>query len=193
MAIVVRRQAVEITFEEAVVPHLASAGRLARALLGNPHDAEDAVQDASLRALRYFRTFDGRDARAWFLCIVRHTCHSSRVRSGHLANDPFDEERHTAVTPARSQEARLMHRDGLGAVNRALDGMSPRFRELFVLREVEGLSYRQLAAHIGAPVGTVMSGLSRARRAVRGALAPNARVHGARRVRDSRGACVAFQ
>jgi RNA polymerase sigma factor (sigma-70 family) len=178
MATVERAQAVQSTFEAVVLPHIGRGARLARLLLRNEQDAEDAVQDALLRALRYFRTFDGRDGRAWFLCIVRNTCESSRGRRARTITDPFDEERHTDVTRPNTPEAELLRHDRLDAVTRALGAMPPRFRELFVRREVDGLSYRELAASIGAPIGTVMSGLSRARRAVRGALADDVQVSG---------------
>jgi RNA polymerase sigma-70 factor (ECF subfamily) len=187
MAMGARMSAVEQTFEEAVLPHLGPASRLARSLLRNEQDAEDAVQDAVVRALRYFRTFDGHNGRAWFLCIVRRTCQTSWGRQGHVPSDPFDEDRHTDVTSPNDPEVQLLRRDRLSTVTRALDTMPPQFRALFVLREVEGLSYRELATSIDVPIGTVMSGLSRARRAVRGALAHTSQVHGSDAARDSRG------
>jgi RNA polymerase sigma-70 factor (ECF subfamily) len=156
-------------FEHAVLPHLAPAARLARALMRNDADAEDAVQDALLRALRYFRTFDGRNARGWFLQIVRNSCYSARRRQ--IEVDPFDEECHSDVTGACEQEAPLVRRDGAKAVARALDALSPRSRTLIVLREAHGLSYREIASRIDVPIGTVMSGLARARGAARRALA----------------------
>ena len=158
------------TFDEVVVPHLDAAYRLARWLMRNDHDAEDAVQDAALRALRYFRTFTGGNGRAWFLRIVRNTCSGGRDRGLRAATDPFDEEQHSAVRPASDPETLLLQTDDVALVERTMRNLPDRFRELLVLRELEGLSYRELSDVIGIPVGTVMSGLSRARRAFRSAL-----------------------
>jgi RNA polymerase sigma-70 factor (ECF subfamily) len=158
------------TFDEVVVPHLDAARRLARWLLGNEHDAEDVVQEASLRALRYFRTFTGGNGRAWFLRIVRNT--SSRWRSHNVqaAMDPFDEETHTADAATSDPETLLMRVDDGTRLERAIGHLSSRYRELLVQRELNGLTYRELADVTGRPIGSVMSGLSRARRALREAL-----------------------
>ena len=86
-------------FEDVVLPHLDAAYRLARWLVASEHDAEDVVQDACLRALRYFRTFSGGNSRAWFLRIVRNTCYGWHGHTRHLATDVFDEEQHSAATP----------------------------------------------------------------------------------------------
>jgi RNA polymerase sigma-70 factor (ECF subfamily) len=158
------------SFEEVVLPHLDAAYRLARWLMRNGHDAEDVVQDASLRALRYFRTFTGGDGRAWFLRIVRNTCHSSHGHRFDTLTDPFDEEQHSSTRSAFDPETLLLHIDDAALIERAMRGLPARFRELLVLRELEGLSYRELADVLGIPIGTVMSGLSRARQAFRGAL-----------------------
>ena len=180
-------------FEQAVLPHAAAALRLARAVMRNDADAEDAVQDAMVRALRYFRTFDGRNGRAWFLCIVRNTCFAARRRRPRVEGECFDEDSHSDLS-GTDQEARLVRRDRAEAVARAVVTLPPMFRELFVLREVEGLSYRELARRIDAPIGTVMSRLSRARQAARPAVAAPIAPRrsfppiGFARVRDSRGA-----
>jgi RNA polymerase sigma-70 factor (ECF subfamily) len=155
---------------DVVLPHLDAAYRLARWLLRNEHDAEDAVQDACVRALRYFHTFAGGNARAWFLRIVRHVCWSRRANGFPLQTDSFDEERHSATESTLDPETRLIQIDDVALVGRALSTLPDRFRELVVLRELEGLSYRELADVIGVPLGTVMSGLSRARQALRRAL-----------------------
>lgn len=128
--------------------------------------AEDVVQEACLRALRYFRTFDGTNARAWFLRIVRNTCHSWRVRATQTHNDPFDEQQHTPPS-ASDPEALAIHGDDTAMVAQALKKLPERFRTLLVLRELEGLSYRELADVLDLPMGTVMSSLSRARQALR--------------------------
>ena len=162
--------ATDDTFEEVVLPHLDAGYRLARWLLRNEHDAEDAVQEASLRALRYFRTFAGGNGRAWFLRVVRHVCWSWRDGS-RFPTDPFNEERHGAARSTFDPEMRLMQIENSALVDRAMGSLPDRFRELLVLRELEGLSYQQMADVVGIPIGTVMSGLSRARRAFRRALA----------------------
>lgn len=157
------------SFDEVVLPHLDAASRLARWLMRNEHDAEDAVQEASLRALRYFRTFTSGDGRAWFLRIVRNTCHTWRGRSPALT-DPFDEEQHSSDRQASNPETLLLHTDDVTLIERAMDNLPARFRELLMLRELQGLSYRELAEELDIPIGTVMSSLSRARQAFRGAL-----------------------
>lgn len=158
------------SFDAVVLPHLDAAYRLARWLTRNEHDAEDVVQEASLRALRYFRTFTGGNGRAWFLRIVRHTCfdrHDHRVQAN---SDPFDEERHSSTRRPTDPETLLLQTDDVRLIEHALSNVPDRYRELLVLRELEDLSYREVADVLGIPIGTVMSGLSRARQALRGAL-----------------------
>jgi RNA polymerase sigma-70 factor (ECF subfamily) len=159
-----------VTFDQIVLPHLDAAYRLARWLVGNQHDAEDAVQDASLRALRYFRTFSGGNGRAWFLRIVRHTCYGWRNHLTAVPTELFDEEHHSDVSTAKDPEALLLQADDVELIDEALRSLPRRYRELLVLRELEGLSYQELADVLDIPIGTVMSGLSRARRAMRDAL-----------------------
>ncbi len=158
------------SFDEVVLPHLGVAYRLACRLMRNEHDAEDVVQEASLRALRYFRTFQGGNGRAWFLRIVRNACSGVRGRSTQAVTDPFDEEQHSTERPAADPETLLLHTDHAGLIERALSTLPGRSRQLLVLRELEGRSYRELAAVLGVPLGTVMSRLSRTRRAFRRAL-----------------------
>jgi RNA polymerase sigma-70 factor (ECF subfamily) len=156
-------------------------------------DADDALQDALVRALRFFGTFDGRNARGWLLSIVRNVCYRAQARRRMRDADLFDEERHTDVT-GEDLETTLLRRDGAEMVAQAVRTLPPSFRELFLLREVHGLSYRELATHIDAPIGTVMSRLARARGAARRAVAArtarrrSAPPIGLARVRDSRGA-----
>jgi RNA polymerase sigma-70 factor (ECF subfamily) len=157
-------------FEDVVLPHLDTAYRLARWLLRNEHDAEDAVQEAALRALRYFRTFTGGNGRAWFLKIVRNICHGWHRHSLHDAREPFDEEQHSNPRPASDPEWLALRIDDERLVERALRTLPDRVREVLVLRELEDLSYRELADVLGVPIGTVMSSLSRARQAFRVAL-----------------------
>lgn len=157
------------TFDEVVVPHLDAGYRLARWLVANDHDAEDVVQEAAMRALRYFRTYSGGDGRAWFLRIVRNTCYSWYGSRQH-PTDVFDEEQHSADQSSASPEALLLHAADVTLIEDALRDLPDRHRELLVLRELEELSYQELASVLGIPIGTVMSGLSRARRAFRRAV-----------------------
>jgi RNA polymerase sigma-70 factor (ECF subfamily) len=161
------------TFEEIVLPHLGAAQRLARWLLRNEHDADDVVQEASLRALRYFRTFVGGDGRAWFLRIVRNTCRSRFTGCG--ANELFEEERHSVSRSARAAP----HNEAAILVEQTMANLPLRVRELLALRELEGLSYRELADVMDVPIGTVMSSLSRARHAFRVALETGQKQRGA--------------
>jgi RNA polymerase sigma-70 factor, ECF subfamily len=158
------------SFDQVVLPHLDAAYRLARWLMRNEHDAEDVVQEASLRAFRYFRTFTGGNGRAWFLRIVRNTCYGWRGHSFEAQTDPFDEEQHSSARPPSDPETLLLQTDDVTLIQRAMSHLPDRFRELLVLRELEGLSYRELADVMAIPIGTVMSSLSRARQAFRGAL-----------------------
>ena len=158
------------SFDTVVLPHLDAARRLARWLMRNEHDAEDVVQEASLRALRYFRTFTGGNGRAWFLRIVRNTVASWHSHRSQAPTDPFDEEQHSGDWPTSDPEMLLLQTDDRRAVEQAMSSLPDRFRELLFRREFEGLSYRDLADDMGIPIGTVMSRLSRARGALRGAL-----------------------
>jgi RNA polymerase sigma-70 factor (ECF subfamily) len=157
-------------FEDVVLPHLDAAYRLARWLIRNEHDAEDIVQEASLRALRYFQTFAGRNGRAWFLRIVRNTCWSWRAQTARTATDIFDEDQHKGAQLTCDPETLLLHAADASLIDETLRNLPDRYRELLVLRELEGLSYQELADVLEIPIGTVMSGLSRARQAFRRAL-----------------------
>ena len=157
-------------FDDVVLPHLDAACRLARWLMRNEQDADDAVQEASLRAWRYFPTFKGGSGRAWFLRIVRNVCNDSRTQRGRAPADPFDEERHSGAGAAADPEALLLQRATAAAIDEAIDHLPERLRKLLVLRELDGLSYREMADVTGVPIGSVMSGLSRARQACRGRL-----------------------
>ncbi len=162
-------------FERLVLPHLDAAHNLARYLVRNADDAEDVVQEAVLRALTYFDGFRGGDARAWLLTIVRRTCYTQLERRQALAQAvEFDEELHVAPAAAADPDAALAERAAADALWRALGGMPLEFREILVLRELEGLSYREIGEVIGVPVGTVMSRLSRARDQLRHALGGSA-------------------
>ena len=162
---------IDARFHTVVVPHLEAGRRLARWLVRNDHDAEDVVQEASLRALRYFGTFTGGDGRAWFLRIVRNTSSGWHGSRGRTMADPFDEESHSHLRPATTPETLMLQTDDASRVARAMSRLSDRARELLRLREIEGLTYRELAEAMDIPMGTVMSGLARARSALRTALA----------------------
>jgi RNA polymerase sigma-70 factor (ECF subfamily) len=148
-------------FNERVLPYLDAAYNLARYLLRDGHEAEDAVQDAFLRAIRHFDGFRGVDGRAWLLSIVRNACLTrlrSRRSSGEIVE--FDEEIHTVAEEAPGPEIDLARR----AVREGLDRLPVEFREALVLRELEGLSYKEIAQVSGVPIGTVMSRLARGRK-----------------------------
>ena len=157
-------------FDTVVIPHLDAGYRLARWLMRDADEADDALQEASLRAFRYFRTFAGGDGRAWFLTIVRHTCYDWRRDRDQMLTDPFDDEQHSSARPQPDPETLLRRTNDTALIARALDGLPDHFHQLLVLRELEGLSYRALSDVIGIPIGTVMSRLSRARDALRSAL-----------------------
>ena len=149
-------------FEQLVLPHLDAAFNLARWLMRGRTDAEDVAQEAMMRALRFFRGFHGGDARAWLLQIVRNTCYTwlEKNRSVELSTE-FDEELHpqASATP----EALAIAGDNRERLTRALEELPARFREMLVLRELEGCSYKEIAAITSRPIGTVMSALARAR------------------------------
>ena len=160
----------EALFQQAVLPHLNAAYNLARWLTRNPDDAADVVQEAYLRALRYFDGFAGEDGKAWLLSIVRHTCFTwlRRNRPAELA--PLPEEGADGgshgVEPDDPETLTIAARDR-ALLNRLIGELPPEFREVVVLRELEELSYREIAAIAAIPVGTVMSRLARTRARLR--------------------------
>ena len=156
-----------LRFEQAVLPHLDAAYNLARWLLRDAHDAEDIVQQSCLRALDAFDRFRGGDTRAWLLTIVRNACFSHLRQRRRHDEDVEAVESIDAQLAAPSAESdphlallRRLERDALAA---AIEQLPAVFREAFVLREMEGLSYQEIADVAGVPVGTVMSRLARAR------------------------------
>ena len=152
----------KIRFEQLVLPHLDAGFNLARWLLRNPADAEDVVQEAMLRAYRFFEHFRGGDARAWLLEIVRNSCYTwlEKHRPSDLMTE-FNEEVHHR--PSADPEKLAVQSAEREHLMRALDSLPPRLREVLVLRELEGCSYKEIAEITGIPMGTVMSTLSRAR------------------------------
>lgn len=164
-------------FEEAALPHLNAAFNLARWLLRDDQGARDAVQEAYLRAFRFFDGFRGGDARPWLLGIVRNVCYSWLADRG---NEPeqveFDEERdggHRAAVgdggPGNPEQL-LLQKAEKGRVDAAIGKLPPIFREVLILRELEDLSYEEIARVAGIPAGTVMSRLARARTLLRALL-----------------------
>lgn len=163
------------SFEQVAMPHLDAAFNLARWLTGNSHDAEDVTQEAFLRAYKFFHTFRGDDARTWILKIVRNTFYTfwrqDRRTDDHLE---FDEDMHSrpgeSPLPGTTGHADLdpsrivARRQEVGLLDRALAKVPAEFREAVVLREVEGLSYKEIADALDIPLGTVMSRLARGRR-----------------------------
>lgn len=149
-------------FETVALPHLDAAYTLARYLLRDDAAAQDVVQEAYLRALKYFDRYKGGDARAWVLAIVRNTSHTWRKREGERPVE-FDERVHSASVEEHTPEAALLRAADRDMVRRALDQLSLELREVLVLREIQGLSYKEIASVAGVPIGTVMSRLARAR------------------------------
>ena len=150
-------------FAETVLPHLDAAYNYARWLTRNDSDAEDVVQDACLRAMRFFSSLRGDDARGWLFAIVRNTWYSRisrRQDAGDVSSGPAIEER---PDQALDPEERLLQKNAVDRVRQALDQLPPDAREVIVLRELEGFSYKEIAAVTGIPIGTVMSRLARAR------------------------------
>ena len=155
-------------FAQFALPHLDAAYNLARWLTRDDHMAEDVVQEAYLRAFKFFDGFRGGDGKAWVLAIVRNTFFTLRKRnsSAHL-HEPFDDEVHDGPvehgTHGEDPQALLVRNADGQVVRQALETLPEEFREVLVLREIEEMDYRQIAAVTNVPIGTVMSRLARAR------------------------------
>ena len=149
------------SFEEAVLPHIDSAFNLARWLTRDDADAEDVVQESYLRAFKYFGGFRGGDSRAWLLKIVRNTSYSWLQKNRQLVTmTEFDEELHGIdVSDAETHLIENIDRDMLRLL---LEELPTEFREVVILRDLEGLSYKEIAGIADIPLGTVMSRLARA-------------------------------
>jgi RNA polymerase sigma-70 factor (ECF subfamily) len=161
--------------DQVVLPHLDAAYNLARWLVRDAHLADDVVQDSVLRAIAYFPSFRGGNARAWLLRIVRNTAYDAldRRRGAAATEVPLDgageqEDATNAIAeiadPGETPEAALENRQRLQSLDRALAALPPELRECLILREIEDLSYREIARVTSTPMGTVMSRLWRARR-----------------------------
>jgi RNA polymerase sigma-70 factor (ECF subfamily) len=159
-------------YEQKVLPHLDAAYNLARWLAGNDHDAQDVAQEASLRAFKYFESFHGENARAWLLTIVRNTFYNwhKKNRPPEIAGPLDDEALAVEDVSANADNSNLWLAD-VDAVRRAIAELPVEFREMIVLREMEGLSYKEIAVLSDVPIGTVMSRLARARKRLQQRLA----------------------
>ena len=166
-----------------MLPHLDAAYSLAYWLTRDRADAEDAVQEAFLRAMRFFGTFHGEDGRPWLLRIVRNACYEMLGRIQRAATSELDEDSidpaalaaGTVVVLPVNPEAAAIARANRDQVHRGLRELPHEFREALVLRELQGCSYREIAAISGVPIGTVMSRLSRGRRLLREKIAGSVR------------------
>jgi RNA polymerase sigma-70 factor (ECF subfamily) len=162
-------------FRVAALPYLDDVYTLARYLVRNPADAEDAAQECYLRAFRHFETFRGGPIKPWLLAILRNVCRAEYARRGALAAATADLETAENCTETlwggdpETPESHIVRRLDGETVRRLLAELPGQFREVLVLREVNDLSYREIAGVIGAPVGTVMSRLARARALLRDA------------------------
>jgi RNA polymerase sigma-70 factor (ECF subfamily) len=151
-------------FEDAVMPHLDAAFNYARWLTKNEADAEDLVQEACVRAMRFLASLRDGSARPWLFAIVRNTWYSRLSRRASTSDTRVssmdrDERHDEGLDP----EQQLVQQDTVAHVRRALEALPAEFREVIVLRDVEGLSYKEIAAALRVPIGTVMSRISRGR------------------------------
>jgi len=160
-------------FEEVVLPHLDAAYNLARWLAGNEHDAEDIVQEAFLRAFRFMGGFRAGNSRSWLLTIVRNTAYTwLRKNHGPIVYLGEDELAEIEDPAALGGDVALLRNADAGRLRAALQQLPVEFREALVLRELEGLSYKEIAEVADVPIGTVMSRLARARKLLLSYLAP---------------------
>jgi RNA polymerase sigma factor (sigma-70 family) len=165
-------QSKAVRFEEIALPHLGAAYNLARWLLHNEHDAEDVVQEAYLRAFKFFSGYYGGDSRSWLLTIVRNTCYTwlQQNRTLRLA-DPIEDKLDEIGLDFGDPEMLLLQSIDARTVRNALQELPAEFREIVVLREMEGLSYKEIANIVDVPIGTVMSRLARGRKRLQALLA----------------------
>ena len=162
-------------FREAALPHLDAVYTLARYLLRDPSDAEDAVQECYLRALKHFDGYRGPAMKPWLFAILRNVCRAEFARRASSPTEPIDEANDKAEQPPlwseaqETVEAQMMQRSDASTIRRLLSALAEPFRETLVLREIQNLSYREIADVAEVPVGTVMSRLARARAMLRSA------------------------
>ncbi|HYK91953.1 MAG TPA: sigma-70 family RNA polymerase sigma factor [Acidobacteriota bacterium] len=159
-------------FERSVIPYMDAAYNLARWLARNDQDAQDIVQEAYLRAFRFFDGFRGGDNRAWLLRIVRNTFYTFLQRNRkEEAIATLDEELPVAESDSKRPDTLLLREADSELLRDAIEALSPEFREILVMRELEGLSYKEISSVAEVPLGTVMSRLARARQQLREMLA----------------------
>jgi len=157
----------ESSFESQVAPHFAAGYNFARWMLRDPHAAEDAVHDAVLRALRYYAGMHGDNPKAWFLAITRRCCLDTLAHRRHQArgsapeDDPFEPD--DLCSDDAGPEELAMRQDRTTSLMAAIESLPTVYREVIVLRELDELSYKEIAQVAGIPIGTVMSRLARAR------------------------------
>jgi len=158
-------------FEQTVLPHLNAAHNLARWMVRNEADAQDVVQEAYLRAFRFFDGFHGSDGRAWLLAIVRNTSRTwmQQAAKGDSAAE-FDEDQHSRYSPAAGPEAQMIRQAGIDSVRQCIEELPVEYKETLVMREMEEMSYKEIADATSVPLGTVMSRLARARARVQNCL-----------------------
>jgi RNA polymerase sigma-70 factor (ECF subfamily) len=162
-------------FREAALPHLDDVYTLARYLLRDATDADDAVQECYLRALKHFDTYRGPAMKPWLFAILRNVCRAEYARRASAPATVIDDAGEGAEqTPMwheeqQTPEAELLRERDASVIRRLVDTLAEPFKETFVLREINNLSYREIADAVGAPVGTVMSRLARARAMLRSA------------------------
>jgi RNA polymerase sigma-70 factor, ECF subfamily len=152
-------------FEEVILPHLNSAFNLARWMTRNDQDAQDVVQESYMRAFRFFDSYRGGDGKSWLLEVVRNTCFTFQRREMRKSTVVvFDEAAHTPSVKQPNAEEALVEAGDRQILRGCIEGLPEPFREVLVMRELEEMSYRQIAEVSGVPPGTVMSRLSRARK-----------------------------
>jgi RNA polymerase sigma factor (sigma-70 family) len=153
-----------IRFEQTILPHMDAAYNLARWLMRNEHDAEDMVQEAYLRAFKFFEGFRGVDGRGWLLTIVRNTCYTWLEQNrAHELKTVFNEEIHSLDSDISNPATLALQSADHHILRKALNELPVEFREIVVLRDLEGFSYKEIAEIANIPTGTVMSRLARAR------------------------------
>lgn len=163
-------------FREAALPYLDDVYTVARYLLRDPADAEDAVQECYLRALKHFDSYRGPAMKPWLLAILRNVCHAEFARRAKSSTTAIDDlpESAEATAPLWQEnqdtpETEILQKRDANSIRRMIAALTEPFKETFVLREIQNLSYREIAETVGAPVGTVMSRLARARAMLRSA------------------------
>lgn len=160
-------------FNALMLPHMAAAYNLARWLTGNPDDASDVVQESYLRAIRFFSNYRGEAARSWLLTIVRNTSLNWLAQKQGMRTEPLPETGDDDDIPDREiadgkpdPEYELIQKQASATMDQLIQQLPVAYREVVILREVEELSYKEIAEIIGMPMGTVMSRLARARKAI---------------------------